>query len=66
MENSVRISAFSPFLARLRFSWSMTIIPSLDDGGRLAAELIDRSAILVVFRRFRGMGAADSVSFIAF
>jgi hypothetical protein len=35
---------------------------AMDDGGRLApmaADLVDRLAILVVVRRFRGMGAAD-------
>jgi hypothetical protein len=39
---------------------------AIDDGGRLApmaAELVDRLAILVVVRRFPGMGAADSRSF---
>jgi hypothetical protein len=37
----------------------------MDDGGRLtpmAAELVDRLAILVVVRRFPSMGAADSRS----
>jgi hypothetical protein len=37
----------------------------MEDGGRLApmaAELIDRLAILVAFRRFLGMGAANSHS----
>jgi hypothetical protein len=37
----------------------------MEDGGRLApiaAELVDRLAILVAFRRFPGMGAADSRS----
>jgi Na+(H+)/acetate symporter ActP len=37
----------------------------MEDGGRLApmaAELVDRLAILVVVRRFHGMGAADSRS----
>jgi hypothetical protein len=41
----------------------MTTIPSLEDGGRLApmaAELVDRIAILVAFRRFPPMGAAES------
>jgi hypothetical protein len=35
----------------------------MEDGGRLApmaAELVDRLAILVVVRRFHGMGVADS------
>jgi hypothetical protein len=38
---------------------------ALEDGGRLApmaAELVDRLAILVAVRRFPGMGAADSRS----
>jgi hypothetical protein len=38
---------------------------AVEDGGRLApmaAELVDRLAILVAVRRFRGMGAADSRS----
>jgi hypothetical protein len=38
---------------------------AMEDGGRLAplaAELFDRLAILVVVRRFPGMGAADSRS----
>jgi hypothetical protein len=38
---------------------------ALEDGGRLApmaAELVDRLAILVAIRRFRGMSAADSRS----
>jgi hypothetical protein len=37
----------------------------MEDGGRLApmaAELVDRLAILVALRRFLGMGAADSRS----
>jgi hypothetical protein len=37
----------------------------MEDGGRLApmaAELVDRLAILVVVRRFPGMGAVDSRS----
>jgi hypothetical protein len=37
----------------------------MEDGGRLApmaAEVIDRLAILVVVRRFPGMGVADSRS----
>jgi hypothetical protein len=37
----------------------------MEDGGRLApmvAELVDRLAILVVVRRFLGMGALDSRS----
>jgi hypothetical protein len=37
----------------------------MEDGGRLApmaAELVDRLAILVAIRRFLGMGAADSRS----
>ena len=37
----------------------------MEDGGRLApmaAEFVDRLAILVVVRRFLGMGAADSRS----
>jgi hypothetical protein len=36
---------------------------AMEDGGRLApmaAELVDRLAILVAIRRFHGMGAADS------
>jgi hypothetical protein len=39
---------------------------ALEDGGRLAsmaAELLDRLAILVKVRRFTGMGATDSRSF---
>jgi hypothetical protein len=39
---------------------------ALEDGGRLApmaVELVDRLAILVVVRRFLGMGADDSRSF---
>jgi hypothetical protein len=39
---------------------------AMEDGGRLApmaAELVDLLAILVAFRRFPGMGAADSRSF---
>jgi hypothetical protein len=50
---------------------SMSIHKSINDyypfameyGGRLApmaAQLVDRLAILVAFRRFHGMGAADS------
>jgi hypothetical protein len=38
---------------------------AMEDGGRLApktAELVDRLAILVPFRRFHGMGIADSCS----
>jgi hypothetical protein len=38
---------------------------AMEDGGRLApmaAELVNRLAILVVVRRFSGMGAADSRS----
>jgi hypothetical protein len=38
---------------------------AMEDGGRLApmaAELVDRLAILLVVRRFLGMGAADSRS----
>jgi hypothetical protein len=38
---------------------------AMEDGGRLAAmaaELVDRLAILVDVRRFPGMGAADSRS----
>jgi hypothetical protein len=38
---------------------------AMEDGGRLApiaAELVDRLAMLVVVRRFPGMGAADSRS----
>jgi hypothetical protein len=37
----------------------------MEDGGQpapMAAELVDRLAILVVVRRFRGMGGADSRS----
>jgi hypothetical protein len=37
----------------------------MEDGGRLvpmAADLVDRLAILVVVRRFHGMGSADSRS----
>jgi hypothetical protein len=37
----------------------------MEDGGRLspiAAELVDRMAILVAVRRFHGMGVADSRS----
>jgi hypothetical protein len=44
----------------------MTTIPfALKDGGRLApmaAGLVDRLAVLVAVRRFRGMGAIDSRS----
>jgi hypothetical protein len=38
---------------------------AMEDGGRLApmaAELVDRLAILVAVRRFHGMGAANSRS----
>jgi hypothetical protein len=38
---------------------------AIEDGGQLepmAAELVDRVAILVAYRRFCGMGAADSRS----
>jgi hypothetical protein len=38
----------------------------LDDGGRLApmaAEVVDRMAILAAFRRFPGVGGADSRRF---
>jgi hypothetical protein len=34
----------------------------MEDGGRLAAELVARLAILVAIRRFPGMGAVDSRS----
>jgi hypothetical protein len=34
----------------------------VENGGRLAAELVDRLALLVAARRFPGMGAADSRS----
>jgi hypothetical protein len=40
---------------------------AMEDGGRLApmaAELVDRLAILVAVRRFPGMGAADSRSLL--
>jgi hypothetical protein len=33
---------------------------AMEDGGRLAAELVVRLAIFVVVRRFPGMGDADS------
>jgi hypothetical protein len=33
---------------------------ALEDGGRLAAELVDRLATLVAVRRFPGMGATNS------
>jgi hypothetical protein len=41
----------------------------MEDGGRLAplaAELVDRLAILVALRRFHGMGVADSRSSLRF
>jgi hypothetical protein len=66
MANSMRISTLLLYLARLRFSWPMTTIPSLymKDWGwsPMAVELVDRPEILVVVRRFHGMGAVDSPS----
>jgi hypothetical protein len=65
--NSMRTCALPLCWEGLRFIRSMSTIPLLLRmyGGWLApiaVELVDRMAILVVLRRFRGMGVIDSRS----